>query len=163
LLVLAPHRSEHNAGIERDWLAHCQGAARRMDTIIPTERSALMGRIRSKDTKPEVAVRSMLHRLGYRFRLHRKDLPGRPDIVLPKHRKIILVQGCFWHGHTCRLASKPKSNEKYWSDKIATNQARDARNADALALQGWTVLELWECEVRRLVGLEEKLRTFLQG
>ncbi len=134
-----------------------------MDTIIPTERSALMGRIRSKDTKPEVAVRSMLHRLGYRFRLHRKDLPGRPDIVLPKHRKIILVQGCFWHGHTCRLASKPKSNEKYWSDKIATNQARDARNADALALQGWTVLELWECEVRRLVGLEEKLRTFLQG
>lgn len=101
-----------------------------------------MGRIRSRDTKPEIAVRSILHRLGYRFRLHRKDLPGQPDIVLPKHRKVILVQGCFWHGHTCRLASKPKSNEGYWSPKIAGNRARDARNTDALARQGWTVLEL---------------------
>lgn len=134
-----------------------------MDTITPAERSALMGRIRSKDTHPEIAVRSLLHRLGYRFRLHRKDLPGKPDIVLPKHRKIILVQGCFWHGHTCRLASKPKSNEGYWNAKIATNRARDARNTEALRLQGWTVLELWECEVRRFEGLEEKLRAFLQS
>ena len=134
-----------------------------MDTITPAERSALMSRIRSKDTRPEMAVRSILHRLGYRFRLHRKDLPGRPDIVLPKHQKIVLVQGCFWHGHTCRLASKPKSNEGYWSAKLETNRARDARNIEALVRQGWTVLELWECEVRRLEGLEERLQAFMQS
>jgi len=132
-----------------------------MDTITPVERSALMRRIRSENTRPEIAVRSILHRLGYRFRLHRKDLPGRPDIVLPKHRKIILVQGCFWHGHTCRLASKPKSNEGYWHTKIETNRARDARNIDELTQRGWAVLELWECDVRRLEGLEEKLQAFL--
>ena len=134
-----------------------------MDTITPAERSALMSRIRSKDTRPEMAVRSILHRLGYRFRLHRKDLPGRPDIVLPKHQKIVLVQGCFWHGHTCRLASKPKSNEGYWSAKLETNRARDARNIEVLIQQGWTVLELWECEVRRLEGLEERLQAFMQS
>lgn len=134
-----------------------------MDTITPAKRSALMSRIRSKNTRPELAVRSILHRLGYRFRLHRKDLPGRPDIVLPKHRKIILVQGCFWHGHTCRLASKPKSNEGYWSTKIAGNRARDARTLKALAEQGWTVLELWECEVRRFEGLEERLQAFMNS
>lgn len=115
-----------------------------MDTITPAERSALMGRIRSKNTHPEIAVGSLLHRIGYRFRLHRADLPGKPDIFLPKHRKIIFVQGCFWHGHTYRLASKPKSHEGYWSAKIATNCARDARNIEALRLQGWTALELWE-------------------
>lgn len=134
-----------------------------MDTISPSDRSALMSRIRSKDTRPEIAVRSILHRLGYRFRLHRKDLPGKPDIVLPRHRKIILVQGCFWHGHICSLASKPKSNESYWSAKIAANRERDARNLDALRQRGWTVLELWECEIRKLVGLEEKLQAFMNG
>ena len=134
-----------------------------MDTITPTERSLLMSRIRSKDTRPELVVRSILHRLGYRFRLHRKDLPGRPDIVLPKHRKIVLVQGCFWHGHTCRLASKPKSNVDYWRLKIETNRARDARNVEALAQRGWAVLELWECEVRRFDGLEQRLQTFMQS
>lgn len=120
-----------------------------------------MSGIRSKNTKPELAVRSILHRLGYRFRLHHKDLPGRPDIVLPKHRKIILVQGCFWHGHTCRLASKPKSNEGYWSAKINGNRARDARTLKALEEQGWNVLELWECEVRCVEGLEERLQAFM--
>jgi len=132
-----------------------------MDTITPVERSALMARIRSKDTKPEIAVRSLIHRLGFRFRLYRKDLPGKPDIVLPRHKKIVLVQGCFWHGHTCQLASKPKSNKAYWSAKIRDNRARDMRNMAALKAQGWTVLELWECEVRRFTGLEEKLRNFL--
>lgn len=120
-----------------------------------------MSRIRSENTRPEIAVRSILHRLGYRFRLHRKDLPGRPDIVLPRHCKIVLVHGCFWHGHTCRLASKPKSNESYWSTKILANRARDARNLEALNQQGWSVLELWECEVRKLEGIEEKLRAFM--
>lgn len=134
-----------------------------MDTITQAERSALMSRIRSKDTKPELVVRSILHRLGFRFRLHRKDLPGRPDIVLPRHRKIILVQGCFWHGHTCKLASKPKSNQSYWSPKIETNRARDARNLNMLIQQGWTVMELWECEIRKVDGLTEKIESFMQS
>lgn len=134
-----------------------------MDTITPSKRSALMSRIRSKDTRPELVVRSMLHRLGYRFRLHRKNLPGCPDIVLPKYRKIILVQGCFWHGHSCRLGSKPKSNENYWNAKIQANRARDVRNVAALKQQGWSVLELWECDIRKIEGLKEKIETFMQS
>ena len=134
-----------------------------MDTITPTARSALMSRIRSKDTKPELAVRSILHRLGYRFRLHRKDLPGRPDIVLPKHQKIVLVQGCFWHGHNCKLASKPKSNQDYWNPKIEMNRMRDAKNLNALLQQGWSVLELWECEIRKANDLADKLQSFMQS
>src|SRR5213080_3897737 len=118
-----------------------------MDTISQERRSLLMGRIRSKDTRPERVVRSMLHMMGYRFRLHRKDLPGKPDIVLPRHRKIVLVQGCFWHGHTCQLASKPKSNRGYWGPKIQTNRKRDRRNKTALKRAGWQVLELWECDI----------------
>lgn len=132
-----------------------------MDTITQEKRSALMSRIRSKNTQPELAVRSILHRLGYRFRIHRKDLPGCPDIVLPRFRKIILVQGCFWHGHDCRLASKPKSNHGYWSEKVEKNRARDARNLKALIDDGWSILELWECEVRKLEGIEERLKNFL--
>lgn len=131
------------------------------DTISPEQRSALMSRIRSANTKPEIAVRSLVHRLGYRFRLHRRDLPGRPDIVLPRHMKVILVHGCFWHGHDCKLASKPKSNGEYWSSKIISNKSRDAKNRAALEAAKWTVLEIWECEVRRGEGLEEKLRLFL--
>lgn len=133
-----------------------------MDTLTPLERSRLMSRIQSKNTKPELAVRSVLHRLGYRFRLHRKDLPGRPDIVLPRHRKIIMVQGCFWHGHACRLASNPKSNQGYWAPKILATQARDRRNLQALVDQGWSVLELWECEIRSVRDLEHRLRSFMQ-
>jgi len=120
-----------------------------------------MSRIRSKDTKPEITVRKLLHSMGYRFRLHRKDLPGRPDIVLPKYKKVILVHGCFWHGHHCKLASKPKSNAGYWSEKILKNRERDARNLEALRAAGWDVLELWECDVRKGEGLETILRNFL--
>lgn len=133
-----------------------------MDTFTPTDRSALMSRIRGKNTGPELAVRSILHRLGYRFRLHRSDLPGRPDIVLPKHHKVILVHGCFWHGHTCRLAAKPKSNEGYWLPKIARNRARDTRNLEALTSLGWNVLELWECEIRQREGLEDRISAFMR-
>jgi DNA mismatch endonuclease (patch repair protein) len=122
-----------------------------------------MARIRSKDTKPEMAVRSILHGLGYRFRLHRKDLPGRPDIVLPRHRKIILVQGCFWHGHDCRLASKPKSNQSYWSAKITSNQERDKRNIAALRALGWEVLEMWECDIRKSNDLAQRISFFMTG
>jgi len=134
-----------------------------MDKITIEERSALMARIRSKDTKPELAVRSLLHRLGYRFRLHRRDLPGTPDIVLPRHKKIVLVQGCFWHGHDCQLASSPKSNTRYWSEKIQKNKERDQRNIHALRDRGWTVIEIWECEVRRACGLERRLLDFLRN
>lgn len=134
-----------------------------MDTLTPHARSQLMSRIPSKNTKPEIAVRSVLHRLGYRFRLHLRDLPGRPDIVLPRHRKIILVQGCFWHGHTCRFASKPKSNEDYWEPKIRANRARDARNLVALADSGWSVLELWECDIKNRQDLESRLRKFMDA
>jgi DNA mismatch endonuclease (patch repair protein) len=104
----------------------------------------------------------MLHMMGYRFRLHQKSLPGKPDIVLPRHLKIVLVQGCFWHGHTCRLASKPKSNRSYWQAKIATNRARDRRNRAALKRAGWRVLELWECDIRRGHLIEERLQRFME-
>lgn len=132
-----------------------------MDTISSEERSALMSRIRSKNTLPELVVRSLLHRMGYRFRIHQRDLPGAPDIVLPRHKKIVLVHGCFWHGHFCRLASKPKSNSEYWSEKILRNKARDERNLKALEAAGWKVLELWECEIRKFDGLEIRLAKFL--
>lgn len=133
-----------------------------MDTSTPKQVSALMSRIRSKDTKPEKVVRSILHRLGFRFRLHRRDLPGCPDIVLPKYHKIILVQGCFWHGHDCPLASKPKSNQDYWGPKIEANRARDGRNIESLQQQGWDILAIWECEIRARNGLEEKLVAFVR-
>lgn len=132
-----------------------------IDTLTPDQRSRLMSRIRGRDTTPELVVRSMLHRMGYRFRLHRKDLPGKPDVVLPRHRKVVLVHGCFWHGHGCKLGPVPKSNQGYWSPKIAGNRARDARNALALAELGWQVLELWECEIRDLKGTEQRIKEFM--
>lgn len=134
-----------------------------MDTLTPEDRSALMSRIRSKNTKPELIVRSLLHRLGYRFRIHRSDLPGRPDIVLPKHGKVILVQGCFWHGHCCRIASTPKSNQGYWIPKIQATRARDVRNIQALRDIGWVVLELWECEICKAPNLISKIQQFMQN
>jgi DNA mismatch endonuclease, patch repair protein len=119
-----------------------------MDKITATQRSDNMRAIKSKDTGPEKAVRSLLHRLGYRFRLHRAGLPGKPDIVLPRHNKVIFVQGCFWHGHHCKQGLRlPKTNSDYWREKIAGNRARDARHAVKLTQAGWTVLEVWECEV----------------
>lgn len=132
-----------------------------MDTLSPEARSRLMSRIRGKDTKPELIVRSMLHQMGYRFRIHRKNLPGRPDIVLPRHGKVVLVHGCFWHGHLCKIAPGPKSNTAYWPPKIEANRARDERNRAALIDLGWEALELWECEIRDLQRTEERLRGYL--
>jgi DNA mismatch endonuclease (patch repair protein) len=135
-----------------------------LDRITTEQRSALMARIRSKDTKPELVVRSLVHRLGYRFRLHRKDLPGRPDIILPRHKKIILVQGCFWHGHIgCNIASKPKSNQAYWVSKLEGNRARDQRNLCALKELGWEVFELWECEIADEKSVVKKISKFLRS
>jgi DNA mismatch endonuclease (patch repair protein) len=120
-----------------------------MDIIDREARSKLMGRIRGKDTKPELAVRRLAHRLGFRFRLHRRDLPGRPDLVFPGPRKVVFVHGCFWHRHPgCRLAYEPKSNLAFWKSKFAANVARDEKALADLKQQGWDVLIVWECEVK---------------
>jgi DNA mismatch endonuclease (patch repair protein) len=112
-------------------------------------RSALMSSIRSKNTKPEMRVRKALHRLGYRFRLHQPDLPGRPDIVLPKYRTIFEVKGCFWHNHACPGCSIPKTNKTYWLPKLIGNQRRDRSNERALRRLGWSVFAIWECKLHR--------------
>ena len=110
-------------------------------------RSENMRRIRSQDTGPEVIVRKLLHEIGFRFRLHRDDLPGRPDVTLPRHKTVIFVHGCFWHGHECRRGRLPKSNLEYWEPKIQGNKMRDARNYDSLIRSGWNPIIIWECEV----------------
>jgi DNA mismatch endonuclease (patch repair protein) len=132
-----------------------------MDTVDKVTRSKIMSRIRGKNTAPEKLVRSIAHRLGYRFRLHRKDLPGSPDLVFPRHRKIILVHGCFWHGHKCK--SLPKSNVEFWSDKIAANKARDRKVVRALRRAGWKVLVLWECRTRDAERIEKKIAEFMNA
>ena len=133
------------------------------DKISRERRSANMSAIRSKGTKPELLVRQLLHRLGYRYRLHRKDLPGKPDIVFGSRRKAIEVRGCFWHQHpdpTCRDARPPSSNQDYWGTKLQRNIDRDAANLSALEEAGWSVLVIWECEVAS-PRLEDRLLDFL--
>ena len=121
-----------------------------------------MQAVRGRDTDPEMRVLRALHALGYRFRLHRKDLPGTPDVVLPRHRKIVLVHGCFWHGHEhCKRATVPVNNAETWRAKIRGNQNRDSRNLTALRELGWDVLIVWECEVRDSARLTNRLRDFL--
>ena len=135
-----------------------------MDRISEERRSWNMSRIRGADTKPERVVRSLLHRCGFRFRLHRKDLPGRPDIVLPKHHAVILVHGCFWHRHAgCRFAYTPKSRTEFWKKKFSDNVARDRRNVWALGNLGWRTLIVWECETRDEVNLRLRLLEFLNN
>ena len=131
------------------------------DVFTAEKRSKVMAGIGQKNTKPEITVRRLLHRLGYRFRIHRRDLPGRPDIVLPGRRKIILVHGCFWHGHNCKVGRLPKSRLDYWIPKIEGNRQRDSRNLNDLKADGWEVLVLWECEVRSGHSLEPVLTQFL--
>lgn len=129
------------------------------DQISPERRSAVMARITGKNTTPEVAVRQVAHSIGLRFRIHRRDLPGRPDLVLRKHRCVVFVNGCFWHQHEgCRRASSPKSNTGYWSAKLARNVARDIRNAEELERLGWRVVVIWECETKDRARLEEIIR-----
>ena len=121
-----------------------------------------MSRVKGRDTRPEKVVRSLLHRMGYRFRLHRKDLPGKPDVVLPKHGKVVFVHGCFWHGHEgCRRAARPKTNAEFWDRKIDSNIERDARTRGELESMGWDVLTVWQCEMRDEAALKDRLRTFL--
>jgi DNA mismatch endonuclease (patch repair protein) len=127
----------------------------------PEQRSAVMRAVKSRDTKPEMIVRRAAHALGYRFRLHRKDLPGSPDLVFPSRKKAIFVHGCFWHGHDCaRGARMPKANADYWTAKIGRNVARDARVKGELASLGWETLTIWECELKA-GGIDERLGGFL--
>lgn len=125
------------------------------------KRSEVMGRVKARDTTPEVKVRRLLHRLGYRFRLHSGDLPGSPDIVLPRYRAVILVHGCFWHGHECPKGRRPASNTVFWDAKLTRNVERDAENSAALEELGWRPIIVWECELRRMADLEERLKTEL--
>lgn len=134
------------------------------DVFDPPTRSAVMRRVKGRDTGPELRVRKILTGLGARYRLHRADLPGRPDIVLPGRRLAVFVHGCFWHGHDCARGSRvPQARRDYWTAKIAGNRARDARNAEALAANGWRVETVWECELkaRALPALEARLRALL--
>ena len=135
-----------------------------VDVLTKEQRSRLMGRVSHFDTPPEIAVRRLLHSLGYRFRLHRKDLPGRPDIVLPRLKKVIFVHGCFWHRHTgCRKATTPKSNADYWQNKFAENVERDRRAIAELLRLGWEPMVVWECETRDIDALSQALSTFFRS
>jgi DNA mismatch endonuclease (patch repair protein) len=123
-----------------------------------------MARVARSNTKPELTVRQIVHSLGYRFRLHRKDLPGTPDVVLPRLRAVIFVHGCFWHRHPgCKRASQPGTNVEFWSRKFSRNVERDARAIEQLEAAGWRVLIVWECETRDRSTLQAKLESFLRS
>ncbi len=135
-----------------------------VDTLTQTERSERMGRVRAKNTKPEMAVRRVVHRMGYRYRLHDRNLPGSPDLVFPRFRKALFVHGCFWHRHSdpaCKLARLPKSRLDFWEPKLEGNRRRDEENQAALLVLGWRFMVVWECEIGDK-DLEIKLRSFLR-
>jgi len=120
-----------------------------------------MSRIKGTDTLPEKRVRSLLHLMGYRFRLHYAALPGKPDIVLPRHRKVVFVNGCFWHGHTCRRGALPETNGEFWEAKISKNKKRDQRSIRQLRKMGWSVLTIWQCQTKDIEKLRAKILQFM--
>lgn len=122
-----------------------------------------MARVKSEDTEPELIARSIIHRMGYRFRLHRDDLPGSPDIVLPRHRKVVFVHGCFWHSHDCPKGSRPGTRTDFWNEKLDRNVRRDTQAERALRDKGWDVLVIWECELSDIDLARKKLRRFLEA
>jgi DNA mismatch endonuclease (patch repair protein) len=133
-----------------------------VDVLTSEQRKYCMSRIRGKDTKPEIIVRRMVHCMGYRFRLHRRDLPGSPDIVLACHRKVIFVHGCFWHKHYCRYGRvRPTTNKEFWEKKRSRNVERDQKNVKALRRMGWNVLVVWECWTEDRSKLECRLHDYL--
>lgn len=134
------------------------------DHVTNAIRSRIMGSVRTKNTGPEKAIRAILTKSGYRYRLHRKDLPGTPDIVFPGKRKVIFVNGCFWHGHLgCSKATLPQTRTDYWLPKIAKNRENDKRNQEVLEGMGWHVLTVWQCELRTPIELQSKLASFLDA
>jgi DNA mismatch endonuclease, patch repair protein len=132
-----------------------------MDTFDPSQRSEIMRRVRSSGTKPELIVRNMVRRMGIRYRSCLRNLPGKPDLVMPEQRKVILVHGCFWHGHDCEAGKLPKSHRSYWKSKQAKNELRDAQNARELRSRGWKRMVIWECEIRKNERLQARLTRFL--
>lgn len=134
------------------------------DFMDPAQRSAHMAKIRSKNTKPELLLRKGLHALGYRYRLHDRKLPGKPDLVFPSRKKVVFVNGCFWHGHECSVGSRlPKSNTEFWRDKRAKNKARDQRQLAHLDLLGWETLVVWECDIKASQGAPASVVAYLGG
>ena len=131
------------------------GNGHRGDVHSPEVRSHNMSRIRGRDTKPEMLIRRGLHRRGLRYQLHRRDRPGRPDLVFPSARCVVFVHGCFWHGHACPMFRLPATRTEFWKQKIEANRARDARSADALAAADWRSLTVWECALRGRARLTE--------
>ena len=137
-----------------------------MDTLTPAQRSERMARVKGKGSAAELRVRSLVHRMGYRFRLHGAKLPGKPDMVFAARRKLIFVHGCFWHRHpdpNCPLARLPKSRQVFWVPKLEGNRERDERNAAALERLGWRALTIWECQMRDEAILRNKIRTFFES
>jgi DNA mismatch endonuclease (patch repair protein) len=133
-----------------------------MDILTPGARSARMALIRSKDSKFELRVRSALHKLGYRYRKHDQQLPGKPDLVFPSRRKVIFLHGCFWHGHRCRLGRMPKTRSDYWLPKISGNISRHSKNIKALRQLGWSTLTVWECQLKQFDVLLARIERFLR-
>jgi len=132
------------------------------DVFPPEKRSQIMSRIRGYDTKPELTVRSIVHRMGFRFRLHGEDLPGNPDIILPKHKKLIFIHGCFWHGHKgCKRSKRPSSNVLFWQNKLDKNAERDKQKQKELTKLGWKYLVIWQCEITKPKLLRNKIKRFL--
>jgi DNA mismatch endonuclease (patch repair protein) len=133
------------------------------DTRTKKQRSQIMQSVGTKDTGPELIVRHLLHRLGYRYRLHRKDLPGKPDLVFPSRKKVVFVHGCFWHAHGCQYGRPPKSRLDYWLPKLERNKKRDKNNCSKLEDLGWHVLTIWQCETRDMECLQRALTNFLDS
>ena len=134
-----------------------------VDHLTPEKRSWNMSKIRGKNTKPEMLVRSVLHKMGYRFRIHRQNLPGTPDIVLPKYKTVIFVHGCYWHRHSgCKRCTTPSSNKKYWLKKFQRNIEKDRENVKELKQLGWDVLIIWECEVKDINTLQNQISSKLK-
>lgn len=133
-----------------------------MDHLTVKNRSALMRRVRNRNTAPEMLVRSLFHRLGFRFRLHRADLPGTPDLVLPSRRMAVFVHGCFWHQHSCKRGAPPASNRDFWRNKLERNQQRDRKSAQLLKRDGWQVVVIWECETRDQARLARRIMRLLR-
>ena len=134
------------------------------DVLTPEQRRRNMSAIKGKNTKPEMVVRQLAHRLGYRYRLHRKDLPGKPDLVFPARRKVIEVRGCYWHMHDCPYGRViPKTNTEFWQTKRLSNVSRDTRNSAELEKLGWKVFVIWECEIKNTEQLTQRIKNFLDN
>jgi DNA mismatch endonuclease (patch repair protein) len=135
-----------------------------VDKLSPEHRGWLMSRVKSKDTSPELAVRRLVFGMGYRYRLHDRRLPGKPDLVFSRRRKVVFVNGCFWHGHKgCRYAGLPKTRTEFWEEKIEKNMARDRANIALLRQNGWKVLTVWQCELKTIDTLAKKLYEFFEN